>query len=61
MRNDYHASDHGSARFCAVCGGRLGLIRCYCWKTALCSRKCVNRFNARREADHKWLRFLRTA
>lgn len=61
MRNDHHTSHRGSARCCAVCGGRFGLIRYYCWQTALCSRKCVARFKARREADHKWLRWLRIA
>ncbi|PDT64344.1 hypothetical protein CO683_38655 [Bradyrhizobium ottawaense] len=61
MRNDHHASHHSSATCCAVCGGRFGPIRYYCWRTALCSRKCVDRFKARREADHKWLRWLQTA
>lgn len=52
--------DH-SATCCAICGGKFGLIRHYCWRTALCSKKCVNRFKARREADQKWLRWLRAA
>lgn len=52
---------HGSASCCAVCGGKFGLIRYYCWRTALCSRKCVDRFRVRREADHRWLRWLRSA
>lgn len=52
---------HGSAGCCAVCGGKFGLIRYYCWRTALCSRKRVARFRVRREADHRWLRWLRAA
>ncbi|QOZ11670.1 hypothetical protein XH96_32240 [Bradyrhizobium sp. CCBAU 51765] len=50
-----------SAVCCAICGGKFGLIRHYWWRTALCSKKCVNRFKARREADQKWLRWLRAA
>ncbi|TYL86130.1 hypothetical protein FXB38_08845 [Bradyrhizobium cytisi] len=59
MRNDYPTTVSEVLR--GMRWGRVGLIRYYCWQTALCSRKCVNRFHARREADHKWLRFLRTA
>lgn len=40
---------------CAVCGGKFGLIRYYSWCTALCSKKCVDRFRARRERDRQWL------
>ncbi|MGY3035790.1 hypothetical protein ACVIIV_004960 [Bradyrhizobium sp. USDA 4354] len=40
---------------CAVCGGKFGLIRHYSWRTALCSRKCVDRFRTRRERDRRWL------
>ncbi len=61
MRNTSHISYHGPVRCCAICGGKFGLIRYYCWRTALCSMKCVDRFKARREADHKWLRWLRAA
>ncbi|OSJ36009.1 hypothetical protein BSZ19_06250 [Bradyrhizobium japonicum] len=61
MRNSSHSSHRGSVGCCAICGGRFGLIRYYCWRTALCSRKCVDRFKARREADHKWFRWLRAA
>lgn len=60
MRNSFHSS-HGSAGCCAICEGRFGLIRYYCCRTALCSKKCVDRFKARREADHKWLRWLLAA
>lgn len=40
---------------CAVCGGKFGLIRYYSWRTALCSKKCVDRFRTRRERDRRWL------
>lgn len=56
MQNHSYSSEN--RRCCAVCGGRFGLIRHYWWRTALCSKKCVDRFNARREADQKWLRRL---
>lgn len=42
----------GKARRCAVCEGKFGLVRHYSWRTPLCSRKCVDRFKARRESDH---------
>ncbi|WP_245325479.1 hypothetical protein [Bradyrhizobium sp. CCH5-F6] len=44
-----------SVNGCAVCGGKFGLIRYYSWRTALCSKKCVDRFRTRRERDHRWL------
>lgn len=40
---------------CAVCGGKFGLIRHYSWRTALCSKKCIDRFRTRRERDRRWL------
>ena len=40
---------------CAICDGRFGLIRHYSWQTALCSRKCVDRFATRKESDRRWL------
>lgn len=40
---------------CAVCGRQFGLIRHYSWRTALCSRKCLDHFKARRERDRLWL------
>ncbi|SDH32940.1 hypothetical protein SAMN05216338_100855 [Bradyrhizobium sp. Rc2d] len=44
-----------SVKGCAVCGGKFGLIRYYSWRTALCSKKCVDRFRTRRERDRRWL------
>lgn len=61
MRNGIQNSEYGSANGCAVCGGRFGLIRYYCWRMALCSKKCVDRFRVRREADQKWLHWSRAA
>jgi hypothetical protein len=52
---------NGAARRCAICDGGFGLIRHYCWQTALCSKKCAERFKVRRESDQKWIRRLQTA
>ena len=30
---------------------KFGLVRHYSWRTALCSRNCVDRFRARRQSD----------
>ncbi|EHR01106.1 hypothetical protein Bra471DRAFT_01791 [Bradyrhizobium sp. WSM471] len=54
MRNSSQNALHGTVKCCGVCGGRFGLIRHYSWRTALCTKKCVDRFAARREADHEW-------
>jgi hypothetical protein len=43
------------ANRCAVCGGRFGMIRYYSWRTALCSKSCMNRFKSRGDSDRKWL------
>lgn len=40
---------------CAVCGRQFGLIRHYSWRNALCSRRCLDHFKARRERDRLWL------
>lgn len=56
MQNSCRNSQGDSTKSCAVCGNRFGLIRYYWWRTALCSKKCVARFKARRDADHSWLR-----
>jgi len=42
-----------------MCGGKFGLIRHYSWRSHLCSKKCADRFNVRRESDRRWL-WLRT-
>ncbi|TWB55556.1 hypothetical protein FBZ94_10772 [Bradyrhizobium sacchari] len=43
------------SKSCAVCAGKFGLIRYYSWQAPLCSRKCLDRFRARRERDRLWL------
>ena len=55
MRNNSRHLSNGAAKRCAVCGGQFGLIRHYSWRTALCSKKCVDRFKSREEADRRWL------
>ena len=46
---------------CAVCDGKFGLVRHYSWRTQLCSKKCVDRFKARRESDRTWVGWLQIA
>lgn len=46
---------NGRVTRCAVCEGRFGLVRYYSWRTPLCSKKCVDRFRARRQADGDWV------
>jgi hypothetical protein len=40
---------------CAVCEGKFGLVRHYSWRTALCSKNCLDRFRARRKSDRNWV------
>jgi hypothetical protein len=40
---------------------QVGLVRHYSWQTPLCSKKCVDRFRARREGDHNWVGWLQIA
>lgn len=47
-----------SAARCAVCDGKFGLVRHHSWRTPLCSKKCVDRFRARRESDRNWVGWL---
>jgi len=51
----------GAPKRCAICDGPFGFIRHYSWRTPLCSKKCVERLEARREANCKWLRRLQIA
>jgi hypothetical protein len=50
-----------NAARCAVCDGKFGLVRHYSWRTALCSKKCVDRFRARHQSDHNWVGWLQIA
>jgi hypothetical protein len=58
--NSQHLRDGAAKRF-PICNGNFGLILHYSWRTALCSKRCVDRFMARQKADRKWLAWLRTA
>jgi hypothetical protein len=58
MPNRSESLRSGSAAQCAVCGGKFGLVRHYSWRTRLCSKKCVDRFRARRESDRNWVGWL---
>jgi hypothetical protein len=60
MRNSSQCPHRGTAKRCAFCGGQFGLIRYYYWRSALCSKKCVDRFKVRRKADRNWLFRWRT-
>jgi hypothetical protein len=51
----------GRTTRCAVCDGKYGLVRHYSRRTPLCSRKCVDRFRARRASDCNWLGWLQIA
>jgi hypothetical protein len=51
----------GRVARCAVCDGKFGLVRYYSWRTPLCSKKCVDRFRARRASDRNWLPRLQIA
>jgi hypothetical protein len=55
MRNNPRNRWNGGAKRCAICDGRFGLIRYYAWHTALCSKRCAERFKTRQEADRRWL------
>jgi hypothetical protein len=61
MRHDPEQLTNGRARRCALCDGKFGLIRHYSCRTALCSKKCVDRFRARREGDRNWMGQLQIA
>lgn len=61
MSNCFKRSGSGKAKRCAVCEGKFGLIRHYSWRTPLCSRKCVDRFTARRRSDRNWVGWLQVA
>ena len=54
-----HGSDKAMRR--AVCDCKFGLVRHYSRRTPLCSRKCVDRFKARRPSDHNWMGLFQIA
>jgi hypothetical protein len=55
MRNDVQFLRGEAVKRCAICDRSFGLIRHYSWRTALCSRRCVDRFKSRKENDRRWL------
>ena len=61
MPNRSESIGSGRATRCAVCDGKFGLVRHYSRRTPLCSRKCVDRFRARRASDCDWLGWLQIA
>ena len=61
MPNCSESLRSGRATRCAVCDGKFGLVRHYSWRTSLCSKKCVDRFKARRESDRTWVGWLQIA
>lgn len=61
MRNQSQQAQSCSKERCAMCGRKFGLVRYYSRRTALCSTKCVDQFQARCEGDHKWLWRFRAA
>lgn len=40
---------------CAICDGKFGLVRYYSWRTALCSRGCLERCRTRRISYRDWV------
>jgi hypothetical protein len=61
MLNCSERVKRGKATRCSVCDGKFGLVRYYSWRTPLCSKKCVDRFRARRASDQNWLPWFQTA
>ena len=61
MLNNSQHLRNGATKRCPVCDGKFGLVRYYCSRTPLCSRKCVDQFKARRENDTRWLWRVRAA
>jgi hypothetical protein len=55
MANCSESLRSDTAARCAVCDGKFGLVRYYSRRTSLCSKKCVDRFRARRASDCDWL------
>jgi hypothetical protein len=61
MLNGSESHRVGRATRCSVCDGKFGLVRYYSWRTALCSKRCVDCFRARRANDWNWLPRLHIA
>jgi hypothetical protein len=61
MPNCSESLRSGRGARCAVCDRKFGLVRHYSWRTALCSKKCVDRLRARRASELNWLPWLQIA
>lgn len=61
MSKDHQELQRNTVKRCAICAGKFGLIRYYSSRTALCSKRCVEHFKSRCEADSNWLRRLPAA
>ena len=61
MRCDSRYPRDVATNRCPICNGKFGLVRRYSWRTALCSRKCADRFRARKECDRRWLCWFQPA
>jgi hypothetical protein len=61
MLNCSESLRSGRAARCAVCDGKFGLVRYYSRRPPLCSKKCVDRFRARRASDCNGLGWLQIA
>jgi hypothetical protein len=55
MPNSSEVLGNRRATRCTVCDGKFGLVHYFSWQTPLCSKKCVERFRARRESDSNWV------
>ena len=58
MRSPLQSQRGEATNRCLICEGRFGLIRHYSWSTALCSKKCADRFKSRNEGNRGWLLLL---
>ena len=61
MPDSYESLKHGRTMRCAICDGKFGLVRYYSWRTPLCSKRCVDRFAARRQSNCNWVGWLHFA
>lgn len=61
MSKEHQKLQRNTVKRCAICAGKFGLIRYYSSRTALCSKRCVEHFKSRCEADSNWLRRLPAA
>jgi hypothetical protein len=61
MRDSLQYRSNSAAKRCAICDGKFGLVRYYSWRTALCSKKCADRFKVRREDDRRFLPRIQAA